>query len=800
MNGMRDLRIALRALRRSPGMTAISIGALALGIGGVTCTLSSVVGLVLRPYPFPEMARLVSLERADLKRGGGSMVVSSADYLEWRDVSRSFEKLAAIASDGVDLGGGEAPERAEGRRVTPDFFSVLGATPALGRAFLSEEFAEGRDAVVVLGYGLWQRRFQGQSGVVGQTLLLDGKTHTIVGVMSREFEFPAGAEYWRPLAIGPQHREWTRGTSWLVVGRLRAGVSRDRAQTEMETIASRIARDHPAMHEGQGVRVVPLGELGNAETRRFVVVGFAGAAFVLLLACLNVSNLLLARATTRGQDVAVRMALGAGRLAIARLFAWEGLVLAAGGAVLGVGLGAWGLRLSRATAPAQVYQWVPGLRNLSVDGSVLAGTIALALVAGLGCGLFVAWRATRRDALAAGLTERGRGGSAAHSRLREALVVGEVAVALVLLVAAAIMARTYARMAVFDLGFEPTHVLQMTVRLPASRYPDAAAVRAYWRDVVTRLEATPGVQVAAAGHDGAGITEFRIEGQPPVPQGTRTPGLRLVSPQYFQALGIPVLRGRSFTREDEALDETRVAVVSESALRRYWRGDADPVGASIVIPDEGLGKLRLVGVVGDVKDWFSRRPNPTVYVLNTHIPQRHVELFARTAGDPGAVAGRARAEVQALDPTRPIEDVRSLAQDLANQASGVRISSVQMGVFALIALVLATTGIYGVVAFSVAQRTREIGVRMALGAQADGVLRLVVGESLRTSGLGLLLGLVGAVALTRLLASVLFDVVVVDAAMFVVVGVLLAACAAAAAYLPARRAAGVNPVEALRAE
>jgi predicted permease len=678
---------------------------------------------------------------------------------------------------------------------------LLRTAPALGRVFLAEEEQPGRDGVIVLGHGLWQRRFGGKADVLGRSVSLDDRSYTVVGVMPRDFEFPAEAEYWTPLTIDAGHRESRRARSWAILARLKPGVSIEQAGVEMNAIAARIAKQHPATNEGLGVRALRLGEMAGTQTKRFVTVIMASALFVLLLACVNVSNLLLARATTRRHEMAVRAALGAGRLGIAKLFIAEGLVLSAIGAAAGVLLGVWGVHLSKAATPAQAYKWVPGLRNMRVEGTVLAATAAIALLAGLACGLAAAWRASRPEALAAGLAEDGRGRVGGHGRLRQLLVVSEVALALVLLVAAGVMVRTYSRLARLEIGIDPKNVLQMRVTLPAARYPDFASAGRYCDEVVTRLESIPGVSAAAAGNlGGAAIMRFRIVGQPPPPLGTSPPHLHLVTSDYFSVVKLPVLKGRGFRKEDQVAQATTVAVVSESVVRRYWSTAADPIGALIAIPDYRLPPFRVIGVVGDVRDWFNLEPRPILYLLNSQMPQRSMQIFVRTDQDPMALAARVRAEVQTLDRGLPIEDLRTMERDLWEQTAGVRLSAAQMGVFAGIALLLATTGIYGVVAFSVAQRMREMGVRVALGARAQDLLGTVMGQSLRTTAIGLVIGLAVAFALVRAMARVLFDVVQPDSTVFFGMTLLLVACAGLAAYAPARRAARVDPVIALRSE
>ncbi len=796
-----DVRCTARVLVKSPLATGIAVMALALGIGANATTLSGVVCLVLRPYPFPASQRIVRLEHSDLRHGGGFNVVSSAEFVAWRELNASFERVAAYESVRGSIGRVSDPERVEGRAVSAGFFELLGVTPALGRVFTPEEERAGRESVVLLSDSLWRRRFGGDPGVLGRTLTIDGHVFTIAGVMPRDFDFPGGAECWAPLTVGAREREWTRARTWLVLARLKPGVSLEQARAEMDLLATRLAGEHPETNEGLGIRILRLGELPGSLVDRFVMIGLGASLFVLLLACVNVSNLLLARATTRQHEMAVRAAVGASRSSLARLFVLEALMLSMSGTVAGVLLGVWALHLSKAAVPAQVFKLVPGLKTMHVDATVLSLTAALALAVGLACGLVTAWRATRQEALVTGLGAGGRAHVLGQGRLRQALVVAEVSLAIVLLVAAGVMVQSYARLAEFDIGMNPRNVLQMSVGLPSDRY-SWAATRRYADEAMERLEALPGVAVAGAGNVSGGVAmeELRVAGQPPAPRGTRAPRFHLVTCDYFAAVGLPVVRGRGFTREDELGEGAAVAVVSESVVRRHWQAGSDPLGGYVTIGGYGLPPLRVVGVVRDFQDWFSRDPQPTVYVLNALMPQQGLQIFVRTSGGPAGLAATVRSEVQGLDPALAIEGFRTMERDLWELASGVRHSVAQMLAFAGIALLLATTGIYGVVSFSVAQRTREIGVRMALGARAADVLWLVIGQSLRTTALGVGLGLVAAFLLMRLLERALSGAVVVNMAVFAGVALGLTACAVLAAYAPARRAARVDPNVALRAE
>ncbi len=795
-----DLRYAVRQLAKSPGTTGVAVLALALGIGANAGMLPYAAGIVLRPFPFPESDKIVALESIDLTQGTGSSLVSSADFFAWQDESASFERMAALAGTGGALGGVDEREQLRGNAVSRGFFPLLRVKPALGRAFLPAEFEPGYDGVIILAHGLWVRRFEGSASALGRVVQLDDRTYTIVGVMPRDFEFPLGAEYWAPLVMDARHSTWTKQRRWTVLARLKPGVSVAQASVEMGFIAARLAEDHPSTNEGLSARVLRLAETGlGSRVRRWVVIMLAAAAFVLALACVNVSNLLLARATTRRHEMAVRSALGAGRLRIARLFVAEALLLSLLGGAAGVLLGAWSLSFGRATTPALVYRLVPGLGSARIDGTVLLAVTGLAILSGLGCGLFAAWRASRASALAAALADEGRGPIGGRVDLRRLLVVAEVALALVLLVGAGVMVRSYAEIVRFDSGLDPTNVLQMRVTLPGGRYGDSESIRRYSDDVVNRLEGIPGVTAAGA-RAGVAVTDFRFVGQPPPPAGTRMPELQLVTSGFHEVVRLPLLKGRRFRQEDEIDGAAPVAIVSETVVRQFWKTGSDPIGATVVVPDHGLPPFRVVGVAGDVTDWYFREPLPTVYVLNAQMPQRSLQILARTRDDPMALAGRVRAEVQAVDPSQPIEHFRTMERDLWEQKSGLRMAATWMGAMGVVALLLATTGIYGVVAFSVARRRREMGVRMALGARPADVLRTVVGQSMRTTAVGMVVGGLAAFLLMQGMSRLLDGVVPLDATVFLGMGVVLMMSAALAAYLPARRAARIDPLVALRHE
>ncbi|MBP1598288.1 MAG: hypothetical protein H6Q05_3665 [Acidobacteria bacterium] len=801
MGGLiQDLRFGARVLAKAPGTTAVAVLALALGIGANTATFSGVCALVLYPLPFHDLDRIVRVWDSDPKHGLAMNMVSQGDYHDWREQSRSFAYLAAFNVWNGNLTGTGDPERLQGAVVSPDLFPLLDMAPLLGRTFDRTAEQPGSDDVVVLSYGLWQRRFGSDPTMVGRTITLNERSHTVTGVMPRDFDFPIGTELWVPLTMTAQSIAARDGRHLFVVGRLADGVSVEQANAEMNAIASELGRRYPA-NQGHGVLVRRIREVTNQVTNRFVLVGFAAAGFVLLLGCANVTNLQLARVNARMRETAIRTAVGASRWRIARLLLIENLLLASLGGVLGALLGWWSLDLQRASIPPQVYKWVAGLRALDLNPAVLLFSAGAAVVAGVLCGLAPAWRAARQrglaDALKAGRsTDDGSG----RGRLRVALVTAEVSLAMVLLVAAGLLVGAFRHMARLNVGFNPANLLTMRMTVPQA-LRDPEATRHYYADVLTRVRALPQVRAAAAANSsGVGIRSFQITGQAPARPGDSPPRLRLVTTGFFEAMGLPLIKGRVFTAQDAETIPRSALVISESVARRCWQSPGDPIGALAAIEPYDFPQFTIIGIVGDTRDWFSGAPEPTVYVVNDQMPQWNVQLVARTAGDPAKALGAVQTQAQGQDRTQPIYDAKTMDQLFDEELSGVRLSAWMMSVFAMIALVLAASGVYGVVSYSVARRTHEIGVRMALGAAGADVRRQIVREALLPAFVGIALGTAAALALTRIMSSVLYGVVALDTGTFAGVGLLLAASAFVAGYLPARRASAIDPIAALRDE
>ncbi len=802
-----DFRYALRALRKSPGTTAVAALALALGIGVNTSCFIWVSALVLHPFPYPGLQRIMTVWETVPKLRAGRDAVAPANFLDWRKENRAFEQLAAYRPWDANLTGTGEPERIQACRVTAGYFELLGMKPALGRSFSRDEEETGGSGAVIVSHGFWQRRLGSSPDAVGQTVSLDSRTYTVAGVMPADFDYPLATELWAPLAMTPQEKNQRALRTLLVLGRLRPQVTVAEARAAMGVIAGRLERTYPQSNESRAVAVVPLRELAEQVTGRFVLTLLGAAGFVLLLACANVASLMLARATGRQRQFAVEAALGASRFRIARLLLAESTLIALLGGVLGIWQAAWNLDVAKSHVPPEVLRFVAGMRNIHIDAGVAAFTLAVSVLAGVLCGLPAILLALRRNAasdLAESLKEGGRSPNSgpARSRARSALVVVEVALALVLLVGAGLMVQAFQGLLTANPGYNPKNLLTMQVALPEQQYREPAQTAAFYDRVLHSLGALPDVRVVGAYAGNGGRGGFYIEGRPEPRPGEMRPGVRTVSAHYFETMELPIRLGRGISEQDGS-ESLRVVVLSESVARHYWPAyphGADPIGRRIKLGNSQSPWLTVAGVSGDVKDWFTGQPEPAAYIPSVQAPQRAMTLLLRTAGDPLAVATSARAAVRAVDRNPPVYDVQSMQQIIAWQTSGVAAAAFSMETYAAIALLLAVTGIYALTSYSVAQRTHEIGIRMALGARRGDVLKMVVGQSLRTAAAGLAIGLPAALLLTRIVSSVLYNVVPMDLRTVAAFTVLLGASALLAAYVPARRAAGVHPMEALHHE
>ncbi len=802
---IQDVRYALRSLRRSPGFTATVVAVMALGIGVNTNIFTVVNGILLRAMPFPAAERVVVVEQTNRATGDNDMEVSFPDLFDYRARARSFERFGAYYESNAYLTLNREPERFQSAVVSADLFPALGVKPMLGRGFTPEEEELGRNwSSVVVSHRIWRDRFASDPRVLGRTLRMNGRTRTIVGVMPPGFRFPETADFWIPLPYDPA--EDHRDARFLeVVARLKPGAPLESARAELQTLAQALEREYPATNTGIGVAVVQIQERWAREIRPMMILLMAAVGFVLLIACANVANLMLARATVRHRELSLRLALSASRGRIARQLLTESVLLALAGGALGLLVAQWGMDLVLATIPIEL----PYFLHFEQDGRVLAFTGLVAVGTGI---LFGAAPALHPfgASLAESLKEGGAHASAgaARGRLRSALVVAEVALALVLLAGTGLMVRSFLRMQDPRMGLEPRGVLTGGITLPFAVYPQDEQKRVFFRELVHEVEALPGVRSAGAvtvlpAGNNSWTRSLTVEGGAATDPNT-WPSFyyAAATPGYFRTVGIPLRRGREF-RDADGGGAERVAIVSESAARRLWP-DRDPIGRRLRFREarDSVVWRTVVGVVGDVRQLVRdhRRPLAAVYVPHAQDPHQTMSVVVRSDRDPAALAAAVRRRLQARDPDLPLYETRTLPAAIQRALWEPRLYTVLMGVFALLAVAIAAVGIHGVMAYSVAQRTQEIGIRMALGAAQGAVLRMVIGQAMRLTVLGLGIGLAAAFATTRLMANLLFGVSPSDPPTYLGVTLILAGSALLASWLPALRATRVDPMVALRCE
>jgi len=810
MNGFwRDLRFGVRMLVKSPAFTVIAVLTLALGIGANTAIFSVIDAALLRPLPYPYADRIVVLYLVDQRRPKDDP--APADFLDFKRQSSSFAHLAAYRALPFNLSGTGQPERVQGAVVTSDFFSALGVPAFRGRTILPNLDAPGGASVAVLSYGFWQRKFGSSADIVGRTIEIDGVSRTVVGIMPPDFAYPAGTELWTSsrYAVPPHPLRPTEDTSAVrdthyfeSFGRLKPGVRLAQASAEVDTIAKRLKQQYGDDEQGSGATLLPLRQDLVGETRPALLILLGAVALVLLIACVNVANIILARGASRQKEMALRVALGAGRLHLLKQLLVESVLVALAGGGLGMLLALWGLAPLRALVPADMVGGAP----ITLDSRVLLFTLFASVVSGVLFGLIPGLRLLGTD-LNVSLQEGGRGsaGGGRARRMRNALVVTEIAMAAVLLVAAGLLLRSFSRLLQVPEGFNPDHVLSLQMSLPQARYPRPSDRVSFLKNTLERVNALPGIATASAISrlplsPGNSSRSLEVEGRTSPPSGDISPDYLVVTPDYFQTLGVPLLGGRTFTDRDDA-NAAPVAIISEATARYFWPGQ-DVIGKHIrgACGDDKTW-CQVVGVVGDLKQHhLEQASRMAVYTPFSQDPWAFFALAVRTRLEPASAASAVEAAIHSVDPDEPVYNVRSMRDVEAASLSPQRLQIALIGLFAALALVLACMGIYGVMAYSVAQRTSEVGVRMALGAQAGNVLRLVLGEGLRLAVLGAAIGLAGSFFATRLLAGMLFGVAPSDPLTFASVALVLMAVAMVACYIPAWRATRVDPLVALRHE
>lgn len=798
-----DLRYALRTLRQNPGFTSMTVLSLALGIGVNLSIFVSLYYVVLHPLPYPQLDRIMAVSETRAKALSDRNPVAPADYLDWKRTSRSFESLAAYREWDANLTGIDRPDHIQAALASAEFFDALGMKPVRGRTFSEAECEPGKDAVAVVSYGFWQARLASREGAIGETLSLGGRKYTIIGVMPYEFNLPLSSELWAPLSFTEEEKVQRSVQQLQVLGRLKPGVSPAQAGAELSAIARDLEQRYPRTNEERGSLVTSFQDVMKTESSQFVLVLAAAAMFVLLLACTNVGSLQVARTMSRQREIGLRRALGAGLFRILRQLLAESLVLGMAGGALGLVLAAWDLRLSRSMIPVMVYRFVPGLRDMRINGETVVLGIGLAIAASVLCCIPAILQVTRQSQAAdvsGVLKEGGRstGGSPARARIRTALVVAQVALAFVLLVGAGLMVGTFQRMLNVKLGYDPNHVLTGEIALYGANYRAPHQVVRFYETLLQNVSRLPDVEQAAARGELGPAVSMSIEGRAePRPEEPK-PDIHAATPGYLGAMKIPLLRGRWISEQDGP-DSPRAVVLSESVARHYWPG-SNPVGQHVRLGPTDSPWLTVVGVAGDINDWFLGNPMPAAYVSYRQSPNVAMSLLVRTLHEAQSIAGALRLEAQAVDREQPVFNVHTLQQQMYEETSGIRNAARMMIVYAVIALVLAITGIYSVTSFFVAQRTREIGVRMSLGATRATIATMVLRQAGVMGGLGLLIGLPLAIMLTVGMSHALFNVVSLQPAIFILVMATLGTLAAIAGYIPAHRAARVDPVIALRHE
>ncbi|MFP5260518.1 MAG: ABC transporter permease [Blastocatellia bacterium] len=809
---LHDIRFGFRSLLRRPGFTLVAVLALALGIGANTAIFSMVNTVLLRQLPFRHSDRLVSIWIADTVQGRGPL--SIPDFTDYSKESQSFEQMAALTEWVANLTNHDEPERLQVARVSANLFEVLGVNASFGRTLVPDDDKPDSSKVVVLTRGLWKRRFGSDMGLIGSKLTLNGEGYTVVGVLPDEFVFPGSkAELGVPLNMDSDPRRSERGTNFLrAIGRLKQGVSAEQAKGEMDSIARDLQQKYPQDNSRKaGIKITSLHEELVGDFRQGLQVLFGAVILVLLIACINIANMLLARSTVRQKEMAVRIALGASRWQLIRQLLTESLLLSIMGGLLGLALAYWGISFLVLLSPTAL----PRSKEINIDGWVLAFTLISSILAGIIFGLAPALQAVKTD-VNEDLKGTGKGTTDGSHRnaVRSLLVISELALSVMLMIGAGLLIKSFLRLQDVNPGYNPANLLTARLSLPKARYPNRAAVNLFQDRLAPQLENLPGVQSVAAINilplSGMRTSvDFTVEGQP-VPSMGELPGCqyRLISPDYFRTMNIPVLNGREFTDQDT--DRTAPVVIINDVLARRFLPNGDAVGKHLNIGDgdQPLRGAEIIGVVESVREFgLEAEQTPTIYVPYLQMPEARINWATssltwviRTSKNPLALSEVLRREIRNMDKDIPASGIKTMEEFISTSVAPRRFNLLLLEVFAVAALLLAISGIYAVISYSVAQRRKEIGIRMALGAQPGQVIKLILGQGVKIISIGVVVGLGGAFALSRVLSSLLFGISATDPVPFVVASVLLTLAALMASYIPARGAAKVNPMIALRAE
>jgi putative ABC transport system permease protein len=806
-----DIRFGLRILAKHRLATLVSVVALALGIGVNTAMFSLAEAFLLHPAPFENAKRIIALVDSHPQQNIDLTPIAPATYYDWRKEAHSFDQLGAYAWDEIRLTGDGHPQKVQAFRVSANLFGMLGVQPQVGRVFAADEEEPGRDQEIILGHALWEQRYAADSHILGKTLKVDGKSFTVVGVMGKGFDFPVPAEAWLPLSLDAQQRE-LRDKRWLfVLGRLKPRVSFSEAAAEMQGISQRQAEAYPDTNKGWQLRPLPLAQFMTGYlTRQYTLLLLGAVGFVLLIACADVANVQFARMSGRTNEFAVRAALGGSRWRMIRQLLTESILLSAAGAILGVFIAQWEIQMILSHMPPDVAKFVAGWKTISLDSNAFLFTLIIVVLSGILSGIAPALLASRAN-LGETLKESGRGSAVGRTRgrLRGALVVVEVSLALVLLVGTGLLVKNFQGLLSIAESYSPKTLLTINLTLPEIQYAKPAARLAFHERVLQRLSSAPGVQSASlVTHvpysNGGGLPtyDFSVEGRPPAQRGDPMEAVvETISPNYFHLMNIALRDGRLLTDADGA-QTTPVAVISESLARRYFPGE-NALGKHIKVgkPDSERPWMTVVGIVNDIHYmWIVKDDFPTIYGPFRQAPPNYTTIVMRSLGDPLQLISETREEIAAVDPDLPLYNIKPMDKVITESITGIAYVAAMMGALGIIALVLASVGVFGVMSYSVSERAHEIGVRLSLGAQTSDILRMVLRNGMTMTALGLAIGLPIAFALARALGALLFGVETADPFSFIGLPLVLAAVAALACYLPARRAARLDPLKALHYE